>query len=327
MDKILFSLSLITLGVFSGYLIQFMVDKEFMKFPMDIVSLRRNLQKIVLLCIVPVTVIGALWIIELDDMRLAAFPLIGVSHYFLGGILAIFAAKLLKLDREKTGSLFCSGFFTNIGSVGGLVVYIFLGEEGFALVPVYHIFGQLCYFTLGFPIARFYSSSDNKGDPLLVVIRRVFSDKFVRAAVSAIVIGFILNISGIERPDFYGTVNSVFIPVAAFLMLTSIGLAMHFSKVWSYPRECAATGIIKMIIMPMVLALIAFFLGYHNLMGGIAFKVVLILSFMPVGFIGLIPPSIYDLDLDLSNSCWLFSTGSLIFIIPVLYLILSVIPF
>ena len=327
MHKILFSLSLIISGVFSGYIIQLKVQKGSLKLPLDLAFLRLNIQKAVILFIVPVTVIGALWKIEFHDIRLAAFPVLGASHYIFGGIFALLAAKLLKLDRKKTGSLFCCGFFSNIGSVGGLVVYTFLGEEGFALVPVYHLFGQLFYYTVGFPIARFYSSSHKEGDPLLVVIRRVFSDKFVRATVSAIVIGSLLNISGIDRPAFYGVVNSIFIPVAAFLMLVSIGLAMRFSKVWSYPGECMAIGIIRMIIMPMVLPLIAFFLGYHTLMGGIAFRVVIILSFMPVAFIGMIPPSIYDLDIDLSNSCWLFSTASLIFIIPVLYLILSVIPF
>lgn len=327
MHKILFSLSLIILGVLSGYCIQLTVGKKFIKFHLDVVTLRRNIQKVVLLGIVPVTVVGALWIIEFDDLRLAAFPLIGVFHYFLGGFFAICAARFLKLGRKETGSLFCSGFFSNIGSVGGLIVYIFLGEQGFALVPVYHVFGQLCYFTVGFPIARYYSSGDTKGDPLFVVIRRVFSDKFVRATVSAIMIGSVLNFSGMERPLFYSSINSIFIPAAAFLMLVSIGLAMRFSKVWSYPRECLSIGIIRMIIMPMLLPLIAFLMGYHSLMGGIPFKVVVILSFMPVAFIGMIPPSIYDLDIDLSNSCWLFSTGSLLFIIPLLYVILSFIPF
>jgi predicted permease len=45
---------------------------------------------------------------------------------------------------------------------------------------------------------------------------------------------------------------------------------------------------------------------------------VLILSSMPVAFIALIPPSIYDLDLDCANSCWLISTIFLIVELPLL---------
>jgi hypothetical protein len=43
---------------------------------------------------------------------------------------------------------------------------------------------------------------------------------------------------------------------------------------------------------------------------------------MPVAFNALIPPSLYNLDLDLANSCWLVSTSLLIFVLPALYLVI-----
>jgi predicted permease len=54
-------------------------------------------------------------------------------------------------------------------------------------------------------------------------------------------------------------------------------------------------------------------------------KVVIILSSMPVAFNALIPPSIYDLDLDLANSCWFFTTALLIIILPLLLIVLTMI--
>jgi len=44
---------------------------------------------------------------------------------------------------------------------------------------------------------------------------------------------------------------------------------------------------------------------------------------MPVAFNALIPPSIYDLDLDLANSCWFFTTALLIIILPLLLILLT----
>jgi hypothetical protein len=44
---------------------------------------------------------------------------------------------------------------------------------------------------------------------------------------------------------------------------------------------------------------------------------------MPVAFNALIPPSIYDLDLDLANSCWFFTTSLLVVVLPLLFLIVS----
>jgi hypothetical protein len=40
---------------------------------------------------------------------------------------------------------------------------------------------------------------------------------------------------------------------------------------------------------------------------------------MPVAFNSLVAASIYDLDLDLANACWLISTLSLVVVLPWLY--------
>ena len=50
-----------------------------------------------------------------------------------------------------------------------------------------------------------------------------------------------------------------------------------------------------------------------------------ILSSMPIAFTALIPPSIYDLDLDLANSCWFFTTALLAVVLPVLLVIINLI--
>jgi predicted permease len=44
---------------------------------------------------------------------------------------------------------------------------------------------------------------------------------------------------------------------------------------------------------------------------------------MPVAFNALIPPSIYDLDLDLANSCWFFTTAALVIVLPMLLLVVN----
>lgn len=323
MDKIIFSLGLIFFGLSFGYSIQIFVRTGKLALPLDLDLLRKGIQKGVLLFVVPVTVMGAIWIMNLDDMRIIALPFVGALHFLLGGSIAIFGAKLFGLDRKEKGSLFCCGFFTNIGSVGGLVAYILLGESGFALVPVYKVIGEVIYYAVGFPVAKFFSSVSIKKETPMDVLKRISRDIFVRVSMIAITAGAVLNISGIERPFFYTRINALFIPLSAFLMLTSIGLAMHFGKVKNYKKECILIACIKFIIMPFVLGSLALLLGFNELVGGLVFKVVVILSFMPVAFTALVPPSIYDLDLDLANACWLVTTLCLVFIIPFLSVVMS----
>jgi hypothetical protein len=67
---------------------------------------------------------------------------------------------------------------------------------------------------------------------------------------------------------------------------------------------------------------ISYLLGLGNIEDGLPLKVVLILSSMPVGFTAMVPPTIYDLDIDLSNASWIVTNSALIFVVPMLqYLI------
>ena len=43
---------------------------------------------------------------------------------------------------------------------------------------------------------------------------------------------------------------------------------------------------------------------------------------MPVAMTALVPPSLFRLDLDLANACWIFSTLALVAVLPALLVIL-----
>jgi predicted permease len=154
-------------------------------------------------------------------------------------------------------------------------------------------------------------------------LKRVFTDIFVVAALASITIGGGLNVAGVERPEIFATLNAVFIPAGTFILLVSIGMAMRFSRIRHYVRECAAIATIKFVVLPVSACLVGYFIGLGSMHAGLPLKVVLILSSAPVAFTALIPPSIYDLDLDLSNACWLTSTLALFGVLPIVYLLMQ----
>lgn len=302
-----------------GYGIQLAVKYEILKLPFSLTQLRLFLLKEALLFIMPLTVVVAIWMIRIKDVRLLTLPFLGIFAILLGGFLGIVAARLFKLERKQAGSLFTCGSFTNIGTLGGLTCYLFLGEAGFALVSIYKIFEEVIYYTIGFPIAKLYSEEPMEAESRLKWIKRLITDPFILVSISSIAIGVLLNLSGIQRPVLYQTVNSIFIPFGALLLITSIGLAMRINRIKYYLRECLAVSLIKFLIIPIILTFVAYFLNYGKIGEGLPLKVVMILSSMPVAFNALIPPSLYHLDLDLANSCWLFTTSLLFLILPILY--------
>jgi len=319
MGQLLFTIGIILFGLSLGYGVQFLVQYEILKLPFSLNQIRLFLLKVALLFIMPLTVVGAIWMVKIKELRLLTLPFLGIFAILLGGFLGIGAAKIFKLERKQAGSLFTCSSFTNIGTLGGLICFLFLGEGGFGLVSIYKLFEETIYYTIGFPIAKLYGEKPTESESRLKWIKRLMKDPFILVSISSIVIGVLLNLSGIQRPAFYQTVNSILIPFGALLLITSIGLAMKINQIKNYLRECLTVSLIKFLIIPVVLTSLAYCLNYEKMGGGLPLKVVIILSSMPVAFNALIPPSLYHLDLDLANSCWLFTTSLLFFILPILY--------
>lgn len=324
MSKLIFSFTIIVFGLALGYTIQVLVGRKAFRFPMPLDQFRKLLQKTALLFVNPVAIVGALWVVNIQSIRLVALPFNGLFAILAGGALALAAAKLLQLEPRKTGAMYGCGSFTNIGSIGALICFIFLGEQGFALVPIYKIFEELSYYSIGFPIAKTYSHSE-KAETVLHRVKSLGKDPFILVALSSILLGGMLNWSGVKRPEFLKTLVSVFVPLGTILLLTSIGLALKFRRVRDYLKECISVSMIKFLFVPVLASSLAYLLGFGNIEGGLPLKVVIILSSMPVAFNALIPPSIYDLDLDLANSCWFFTTALLIITLPLLLIVLSMI--
>ncbi|MEJ2168758.1 MAG: hypothetical protein P8X90_24855, partial [Desulfobacterales bacterium] len=171
--------------------------------------------------------------------------------YLIGGALAVGASRLLDLEGRKAGALFGCGFFTNIGAIGTLICYIFLGEAGFALVAIFKLFQEVAYYGIGFPVAKYFGSSRHDV-PARGLLKHLLRDPYLLVAVSAITLGGLLNIGGVQRPEFYKIIISVFVPLLTFMLLISIGMAMKFRKIGAYLRECVSISLIKFVLVPVL---------------------------------------------------------------------------
>ena len=317
MSRLVFSLAVILSGMTAGYVVQILSREGLITLPLPLAELRKLLQKLGLLFFMPVAFTSAIWVIEVRDMRIAALPALGVAALLLGGAAAMIAARTMNLTRKQTGAFVPCGSFTNLGGIGGLVVFLFCGEEGFALVPLYKLFEGIVYFTTGFPLARAYATEPGKREPF-EGIKKVFTDVFLLTALTSVAVGGALNAAGVPRPEFFSGVTAVFIPIGTFVILTSIGMAMRFTSVRDYLKESLVVAGIKFIVIPVIICTAALLLGYGTIDNGLPLRVVIILSSMPVAFVALVPPSIYDLDVDLANACWLTTTLGLVVVLPVL---------
>jgi len=187
---------------------------------------------------------------------------------------------------------------------------------------MYRLFEAIIYYTIWFPIAKSFSphvQQEAKTGKLLKII----ADPFVLVAIASLLIGIILNTSGIPRPAFYSSLNTIAVPLSSMILLISIGMAMKFGKIKAYIKPAVIISGIKFLLVPFVATGTAFLLGLGNIDDGLPLKVILILASMPVGFSALVPPSIYDLDLDLANAGWMVTTAFLVVVLPLQMLIVT----
>lgn len=321
MLKFLYTIGLIIGGLLLGKALKTFVDRKYIPSSIPLAKSINIVRNIVVLGLFPLLNLGVFWIVEILDPKLIMLPTLGVFALTLGGFLGIAASKILKLDRRETGSMYVTSSFTNLGAIGGLICFVFLGATSYAFVSMYRLFEEFYYYTIGFSVAKLYGKNiqdeDKKGNKILDIIL----DPYIMLAFLSIVIGLGLNLTGVKRPAIYGPFINLLIPLTTFLLAMTIGFDVRFTAVGAYLKECLSVSIIKFLIIPIIITSIAYFLGAGELHGGMILKVILILSAMPSATLSLIPPQIYDLDLDLANSIWLFTTGALIVVMPALYII------
>ncbi|GAE32959.1 AEC family transporter [Halalkalibacter hemicellulosilyticus] len=319
----LFALSIIIIGLLFGRGLRVLLDKGKIESAAKMHRILKMCTMSALLVVNPLIILGAFWFVEMDDIRLMYIPILGALSLGIGGVLALYAAKLMKLSRKKQGAMFASGTFTNLGSFGALFCFVFLGEASLVFVAMFRLFEDLIYYAVGFPVAQSFGDR-HKGTKSPSVLSKMMKNPFFIVTIVAIGVGGALNTSPIDRPEFYSHLNSMLVPIFTILLVVPTGFNLRVTKVKGFLKESLSIASIKYVIVPITVMFCAFLFGLKEYYEGIAFKTILILSAMPPGFTSLVPPQLFNLDQDLANSSWFINTILLIVVLPVLFLIVMI---
>jgi predicted permease len=314
----------IIIGTFSGYLCQKIIDKKNWMASESKKNLSVFLQKLGMLWLISITYIGSLWIFEIESLtEIFSLPFVGGISTVVGGYFAVIIAKYYKYNRIDIGSMFSCGYFANTVTLGGMICFFFLGEEGYALVPIFTFFMRLQYYGLGYPIAHMYADNTIIQKESLARLIEVIKDPFFYLGVGSVLIGLFLNLSTLQRPQIYASINEVLIPLTTFILLFSVGLTFKLSRVSRYIKECLLISLVKFFIVPATILIIGLLFGYQHISDGLPLKVSIILSAMPVAFNSVIAANIYNLNIDLVNSCWIFTTIAVLIVLPIILFVVE----
>lgn len=319
MHQLAITFFIIIAGISSGAAIRHWTRRRHERLHAAIPRIRKRLQKISLLGFFSVAFFLAIWNLSFKEMALIALPVIGTSIYLIGGLLGYLVAVTGGSNRRQRGTLLCCGAMTNTGALGGLIVYVFLGEIGFGLLMLYKLFEDAIYYGIMFPLAKYFSQAPSATIDIGGSLKGIVTDPLIVVSLLALGGGALFNLGDIPRPEFLGVVSAVCVPVGTTLLLISIGLGLEVGNLRHHLTAGVKIAAIKFLCLPLVALLCAWLLGLAAIADELPLQVVLIASSMPVGFNGIVVSSIYDLDLDLANTCWLVSTGLLVIVLPWLF--------
>ena len=322
MTQLLTTLAVVIGALTAGYLYRIRRLRQDPAAGESLRGLATALQKTTITVFTPVILVNTFWALNVTAGSLVFFPIIGALSHVVGGFVALAASRRLGHSRRQAGAMFTCGTFSNLASFGGLVTFMYYGEAGYALAALFKLFEPIAYFSIGFPIAKMYSEDSLPGSRLRLDWRALVRDRIVMLPLVGISAGALLNWSGLARPELLGSLIAPLVMVSTSMMLVSVGLNMRPAPLGSYRREVASIVAIKHLLLPALMAAAGTALGYHLLAGGLPWRVLVTMGSMPVAFNSLVAASLYRLDTDLANLCWIVSTGVFAAVLlPLLYLV------
>ncbi|MBM4082112.1 MAG: hypothetical protein FJ278_20570 [Planctomycetes bacterium] len=256
------------------------------------------------------------WVLDLSQPRLVVLTplvaaLVSLACFGLGRGLS----RLHEHQPKSAGSYVACSMFSNVGlTLGGFLCFMLLGEQGLSVALLYSAYFIPFFFSVGFGVARSYNSAHKAS--LLDAVKDFCTNPLSLSPNLGLVAGIILDVAGVPRPQFLGTVNQILVYTAVGVYSAAIGLTMRFGRVRAFLPECLSMAALKFLATPLIGLLIGWLLGCGNILDGLLLKVVFVEACMPVAIFALVLTKLFDLDQDLANSCWLVTTFGVVLMLP-----------
>ena len=272
----------------------------------------RQIIRWTILCFAPVTSTLSFWVLPIHQVAYLTLPVVGAGVTLACLWPAWLAGRWLRMSREQLGSFLLCAMFSNLGYIGSVVCFLFLGEAAYSLSLLYLLSFSPCLYTVGFSIGRRCGTVGREPGR-----RGGGFDEYQRYPLMGMALGFILNLLGVARPAWCGQLNTVLIPWSTAFYLVAVGVTLRLRRVPANWRPALVMSGIKFLYSPLVGLALGWLAGYGRLLGGLPLAVVWVVASTPVAISALIWSPLFGLDQDLANSLWLVTTAVFLAWLPV----------
>lgn len=217
--------------------------------------------------------------------------------------LSVWLSPRLTENRSAAGSLMLLISMNNISyTMAGFLTLLFLPQEAYPYNAIMMYPYLIATFFVWMPLS--YHWRHGEGGSMLKTFRTViFSPPSM--SIVGIGAGTMLNLWAPPMPKpLFGALKFMVFASTTITMF-AIGARMHFRRLTGYTTLLVWLCAIKFVVHPAAMIALCLIFHIHGMLAGALF----IASFMPAGVYGPAIATINDLDVDLANAGYMWSTG------------------
>jgi hypothetical protein len=267
------------------------------------------------------------WVAALPAGRALTLPLVGSFAHLLGGGLGWLFGRAAGYSAPARASVFLATTCSNILTLGSITALFLLSTpedpgatRAVQAITLYRLLEAPYYFLVAWPLAALIALPSGPDRPGWgEVFRRTFRPVTL-SPVAAIVVGIALNLLGPAPPPILERAASVLIRVNVTFLGLMVGLSLRAARPLKNLKSCGVVAAIKFLVVPGAAVGMAWLLGHD----GPTLQVVAICGSMPVAFMALVGANFTGLEEELVSSLWLFTTGAMVVVVPVLAMLMPI---
>lgn len=272
-----------------------------------------------ILVVYPALSMLSFWVLPLR-MDLIWLPVMGLAMGLIPGSIACLIAERKYQDNLDRGSYVMSAALSNLGTMGGLCVFLLYGETGYAYQQLVVLFQYILMFLVCYPLAQYYYQRANQDAKLQPITIKAILFSRNQLAIVGIFSGMALQLLGVARPPVLGLLFDPLVHFGAWTALIPVGYSLDFGKMKEQYRSIVDLLPLKFVVTPLLIYGLARLL----LSDPIMVNSLLVLACMPTAVNAVITARIYSLNIHLAVAAFIVST--LVFLVsvyPVLFITLS----
>jgi malonate transporter and related proteins len=273
-----------------------------------------------LLLLIPPMAMLVFWTAELPAGPSAALPFLGLGVHLLGGAAGWLLARGAGFDRPVQGACFLGGASSNVLTFGGIVAVLLLstpqdphGEQALSAMQLYRVLEGPFYYLIAWPTAAILSAAGPQQASWGATFRKSFRPVTL-LPLAGMAAGVLLNVARVRRPGALDGLASWLVRGNVVLLGITVGLTLRRAAVGRRLPLCLGISAVKFALLPCAAGGALWLLGFR----GLHLQTALVCASMPVAFMAVVGANLVGLDEEVLGSLWLFTTASMVVVVPVL---------